>query len=63
MRSHIEKDLRIVTGRINMQVPDKQLGDIMDIFMDERQYPETGQEDDGPFGPLEERYDMKSSNL
>jgi hypothetical protein len=35
----------------------------MDIFMDERQYPETGQEDDAPLGPLEERYDMKSFNL
>jgi hypothetical protein len=63
MRNRIDKNLRIMTGRIDMNVPDKQLGDIMDIFMDERQYPETGQEDDAPLGPLEERYDMKSFNL
>jgi hypothetical protein len=35
-----------------MQMSDKFFDSMMNAFVDERQYPETGQEDEGSLGPL-----------
>ncbi len=52
----VDEYVRVVLGRIQVQMPNEVLGQLLAILVDNGNHAEPGQDDQGSFGCFKERY-------
>ena len=61
MIGEIDKNPRVVTGRIQMHMPDKLLGCEMKVLVNERQQSASGKQNKKPFCCFKNGYNTKTA--